>query len=225
MTDSALNTPLYDDDFRQAFSSMVRSRRATRVYQEGPLPEEDIKEFLELVLEAPSAFNLQDRSIVVIQDEAVRAEVLAAANNQKQVATAPLLLAFIAEPSGWKRTLPQLAEQNVTSGYWTADVAESRSTTISGFQSAREEAGLAREFAIRNAMIAASFAMLTAPAFGWSSSPMTGFNEAALKKAIGAENTDTVVALLLAVGVPAEEPRHPGRFPADGRVYLDRYEG
>lgn len=202
---------------------MVRARRATRVYADEPLDSREVENFLSLVLESPSAFNLQDRAIVVIEDPQVRADVSAAANHQPQVASAPLLLAFLAEPNGWERTLPKLVQQNVASGYWTEEIAKERQEVVAGFQGLRREAGLSREFALRDAMIAATYAMLAASAFGWSSSPMTGFDEAALKRAIGAEESDAVVALLLAVGKPGEQPRHPGRFATADRVYRDKY--
>lgn len=221
-TESALEGQV-SEEFQKQFAEMVRSRRATRVFLDEKLDPAKVEEFLSLVMEAPSAFNLQDRSIVVIEDPQVRAEVSTAANNQPQVASVPLLLAFLAEPSGWERTLPKLAQQNTESGFWTEEIAAAKQKGVTGFQTQRREAGLEREFALRNAMIAATYAILSAPAFGWASSPMTGFDEAALKKAIGAEGTDIVVALLLAVGKPGEQPQHPGRFATVDRVYRDKY--
>lgn len=104
---------------------------------------------------------------------------------------APLLLAFMAEPDGWEGTFDEIRDLNLASGYWDGAKAVER-----------REAGLSREFAIRDAMIAASFAILAAEARGWAASPMTGFNEAGVKAAVG----------------PA-----PARLPQERRVYRDRY--
>ena len=54
---------------------------------------------------------------------------------------------------------------------------------------------------------------------------MTGFDEEALKAAIGADDSarDVSVALLLAVGRPAGAPKDPGRLPLERRVYVDEY--
>lgn len=210
-------------EFRSQFADIIRSRRATRSFQSEALPEAEVTEFLELVHSAPTAFNLQDRAVVVVDDQQVKEVLTAAANGQQQVAQAPMTLVFLAEPSGWQRTFPAVAEQNLASGLWDEAAATEKHARISSFQQVRAEAGLTREFALRNAMIAASFAMVIAQGFGWASSPMTGFNEAAVKKAIGAEDSDAIVALLLAVGKPAEQPVDTGRLPLESRFYRNRY--
>lgn len=212
-------------DFAATFEAVLRSRRATRVFDPTPLADADVRRLLELSLEAPSAFNLQSRAIVRIEDPDVRSQVFKASGGQTQVAEAPLLLAFVGEPTGWRHNIGRLADFNRASGLWDEKMAAERVQKMTDFQEKRAESGLSREFAIRDAMIAASFAMVAASAFGWASSPMTGFDEEAVKEAIGAGGTDVVVALLLAVGKPGENPPHPGRFSVEQRVYTDRYEG
>lgn len=153
------------------------------------------------------------------------AAVHAAARNQRQVLEAPLILAFIAEPDGWEDTFEEVASQYFASGRWDDDFAAEKRRRIDGFQKDRRDLGHSREYAIRDAMISASFAMLAAEARGWATCPMTGFDEAALKKALGADAAarDVSVALLLAVGRPAAAPKDPGRLPLERRVYVDRY--
>ena len=151
------------------------------------------------------------------------AAVHAAARNQRQVLEAPLILAFIAEPDGWEDTFEEVASQYFASGRWDDDFAAEKRRRIDGFQKDRRDLGHSREYAIRDAMISASFAMLAAEARGWATCPMTGFDEAALKKALGAAARDVSVALLLAVGRPAAAPKDPGRLPLERRVYVDRY--
>lgn len=213
------------DDFVHRFDAMVRSRRATRELLPDPLPAAEIDEFLDVVLAATSAFNMQARAIVRVEDPDVRAAVHRAARGQKQVLDAPLLLAFIAEPDGWEDTFDEVAAQNLESGLWDEATAEAKRASIAEFQKVRRDRGRSREYAIRDAMITASFAMLAAEARGWATSPMTGFDEDALKEAIGAADAkrDVAVALLLAVGRPARRPADPGRLPRDRRVYVDRY--
>ncbi len=212
-------------DFRARFDAMVRGRRANREFLPEALPEDEIAEFLDLVLTAPSAFNMQARAIVRVRDPEVRAAVHEATRGQRQVLEAPLLLAFIAEPDGWEDTFDEVAAQNIESGLWDGAFAAQKRDRIADFQKERRDLGRSREYAIRDAMIAASFAMLAAEARGWATSPMTGFDEAELKRALGAGDSarDVAVALLLAVGRPAGAPRDPGRLPLARRVYVDRY--
>ena len=211
--------------FRGRFDAMVRARRANREFLPDALPEDEITDFLDVVLRAPSAFNMQARSIVRVEDPEVRAAVHEATRGQKQVLQAPLVLAFIAEPDGWEDTFDEVAAQYLASGQWDDVAAAAKRDRIAEFQKVRRDLGRSREYAIRDAMIAASFAMLAAEARGWASSPMTGFDEEALKKALGAGDSarDVSVALLLAVGRPAGAPRDPGRLPLERRVYVDRY--
>ena len=214
----------FSEQFRNQFADMVRGRRATRNLKSDPLPEAEVTEFLELIHSAPSAFNLQDRAVVIVDDPEVKAELAAAANGQQQVLDAPMTLVFLAEPTTWQRTFPAVKQQNLDSGFWNQEQADAKETRIAHFQQLRAERGLSREFALRDAMIAASFGMLIAEGFGWATSPMTGFEEVAVKKAIGAEDSDAVVALLLAVGKPNESPADAGRLPLDTRFFRNRYQ-
>lgn len=208
--------------FRDDFAQMLKNRRATRRYKDSELDPTEVREFLELIQQAPTAFNLQDYSIVVVQDAEVRERVYEAANKQPQVASAPLLLAFVAEPDGWERTLPKVAEQNLSTGFWDDNDAKTRSERIASFQEIRRTAGLTREFALRNAMIAATYGIVTAEAFGWASSPMTGFDDAKVKDILGVPEECTV-ALLLAVGESDESPKAPGRLPLNARIFVDQW--
>lgn len=214
---------MIDTTFTDTFDAMLRARRSTRDFVGEPLDDAEVEDFLDLVLTAPTAFNMQARSVVVVSDPGVRAEVHAAARKQRQVLEAPLLLAFMAEPDGWEGTFDEIRDLNLASGYWDGAKAVERRERIGGFQAERREAGLSREFAIRDAMIAASFAILAAEARGWAASPMTGFNDAGVKAALGAADSDAVVALLLAVGPAASRPAAPARLPLERRVYRDRY--
>lgn len=222
---AATTDPTAPTTFRDQFDAMLRARRAHRDFLPEALPEDEVADFLDVVMTAPSAFNMQARSIVRVEDPDVRAAVHEAARSQRQVLEAPLILAFIAEPDGWEDTFDEVSAQYLASGRWDDAFAAEKRDRIAGFQKARRDLGHSREYAIRDAMIAASFAMLAAEARGWATSPMTGFNEAALKEALGAGDAarDVSVALLLAVGRPAGAPKDPGRLPLERRVYVDRY--
>lgn len=84
--------------------------------------------------------------------------------------------------------------------------------------------GLLREYAVKDAMIAASFVMLAATSLGLATSPMNGWDEAEVKKVIGVDDRDDLaIALLMPVGYPAEERRHPGRRDRAHNVFWQRY--
>ena len=117
-----------DAAFRDRFAAMLRNRRSHRDFLPDALPEDEVREFLELVMTSPSAFNMQARAVVRIQDPDVRAAVHAAARKQRQVLEAPLLLAFVAEPDGWEDTFDEVASQYLASGRWDDSFAAEKRT-------------------------------------------------------------------------------------------------
>jgi nitroreductase len=79
-----------------------------------------------------------------------------------------------------------------------------------------------REYAIKDAMIAATHTALAAQAMGLSSGFLNGWQEDAVKKVIGAEDrADIVVAVLLAIGFAAEPRKNPGRLPLSTNVFVN----
>ena len=50
----------------------IRRRRAVRVYEDKPIPDDVLDKVVELALEAPSAFNAQMRDLVVVRDPKIK---------------------------------------------------------------------------------------------------------------------------------------------------------
>ncbi|MFG2879101.1 nitroreductase family protein [Streptomyces sp. NPDC048337] len=83
--------------------------------------------------------------------------------------------------------------------------------------------GLLCEYAVKDAVIAASFLMPAATERGRATSPMNGWDEEEVKKVIGIDGReDLAVALLVSLGHPAEARRHPGRRPVGRNVFRER---
>lgn len=87
-----------------------------------------------------------------------------------------------------------------------------------------------REYAIKDAMIAATHLVLAAESLGLSTCFMNGWIEEKVKEVIGAANNpDLAISVLVPVGYAAEPRRDPGRLPFTYNVSVDRlgnpYEG
>jgi len=80
------------------FQEIVMQRYATRRFDGRTVPEETVRELLELVRFAPSALNLQPWRIRVVTDPAQKAALRPAAFDQEQVTTCSHLLVFCADP-------------------------------------------------------------------------------------------------------------------------------
>lgn len=199
----------------------IRTRRTVRHYRPEPLPATLLGELLELAVQAPTAWNMQDRSIVVVTSESGRRELSAAAFGQPQPLEAPAVLVFVADPTAWRAANADIAEQAQHSGAWNDEfraMFESRAE----FHSLAAR-GLLRENAIKNAMICATYVMLAATSMGLASAPMNGWDAALVKKAIGIEHRDELaIAVMVAVGYGDTVP-HPGRRPLAHNVFTERY--
>ncbi|WP_152447913.1 nitroreductase family protein [Nocardiopsis alkaliphila] len=206
------------------FTEIIRRRRSVRRFRPDTVPRALLRELLELSMEAPSSWNFQSRSVVAVCDPAAREALSHAANGQRQPREAPVTLVFLAETGRWREDLTEVYESARARRAWDEEFLRATATHGIDFQRDLEERGLGREYAIKDATIAATHAMLAASAAGLATSAMNGWNETEVLKVIGADHRDDLaVALLLSVGFPAEEPSHPGRLPLDRLAFGDRY--
>ncbi|MEV6273778.1 nitroreductase family protein [Nocardia sp. NPDC051832] len=188
------------------------------------MPTEILDELFELAVEAPTAWNMQDRKIIAVTSAAGRQELSAAAHGQPQPAEAPVVLVFVAEIGAWERPNTDIADLAVRNGAWNPEFAalfESRAE----FHELRERE-LLRENAIKNSMIAATYVMLAATSLGLASAPMNGWDPDLVRKAIGIEDRpDLAIAVLVTIGYTDVVPPHPGRRPRAELVFSERYPG
>jgi nitroreductase len=202
----------------------IRTRRTVRHYRSDPIPEATLASLLELAVEAPTSWNLQDRSIVVVTDREGRDALTWATGGQPQPQEAPVVLVFVAEPQSWRDDHSDVYDQARRNGAWNDEFIAMFSAASTAFQEDLDRRGLLREYAVKDAMIAASFLMLAATEMGLATSPMNGWDEAKVKKAIGiGDREDLAIALLVSVGYPAEERRHPGRRALEHNVFYERH--
>lgn len=202
----------------------IRTRRTVRHYLPTEIPAADLDGLLELAMEAPSSWNLQDRSVVAVTDPAVREGLAWATDGQPQPQEAPVMLVFVADPQAWQQDRADVYEKARGNGAWNEEFIAGFATAATQFQQGLAERDLLREYAVKDAMIAATYVMLAATELGLATSPMNGWDETKVKKVIGLEGRDDLaIALLMSVGYSAEQRRHPGRRPLSRTIFRDRY--
>ncbi|PKW00074.1 nitroreductase [Amycolatopsis echigonensis] len=207
---------------RLSVPDAIRARRTVRHYRPDPVPAALLEELLDLAVEAPSAWNMQDRSIVVVTGEAGREGLSWAAGGQPQPAEAPVCLVFVAEPEAWREDHADVAERAADAGAWNAEFAAMFASRAE-FRDLADR-GLVRENAVKNAMISATYVMLAAASMGLASAPMNGWDPAKVKKVIGlGDRDDLAIAVLVTIGYPAGPVPHPGRRPRARNVFLEQY--
>jgi nitroreductase len=203
--------------------SAIAQRRSIKTFKPEPISPELLKQLVELTVAAPSSYNTQTWRIVLVQDEAQKAALSAASWNQKQIIQAPVTFVFAADAMGGEKDLTPIFDMAIETGAMNEGVVNYLKTAIPQFQ-----AGLGdkrREYAIKDAMIAATHLVLAAESLGLSTCFMNGWMEDKVKEVIGAtEDPDLAIAVLVPVGYAAEPRLNPGRLPLAANVFVDRID-
>jgi nitroreductase len=202
--------------------SAIAQRRSIKTFKPEPISPELLKQLVELTVAAPSSYNTQTWRIVLVQDEAQKAALSAASWNQKQIIQAPVTFVFAADAMGGEKDLTPIFDIGIQNGAMNEGVVNYLKTAIPQFQ-----AGLGdkrREYAIKDAMIAATHLVLAAESLGLSTCFMNGWMEEKVKEVIGAEDPDLAIAVLVPVGYAAEPRLNPGRLPLAANVFVDKID-
>ncbi|MBO3463472.1 nitroreductase family protein [Aetokthonos hydrillicola Thurmond2011] len=202
--------------------SAIAQRRSIKSFKSDPIAPELLKQLIELTVAAPSSYNLQQWRIVVVQDEEQKKALAAAAWNQKQIIEAPVTFVFAADADAWKEEdLEPILNEGIKTGAWTQDVVNYFKKAIPQTQQSLGEK--TREYAVKDAIIAATHLSLAAESLGLSTCFMNGWIEDKVKEVIGAADKPSLaIALLLPVGYAAEPRRNPGRLPLAYNVFVDK---
>ncbi|QSJ14999.1 nitroreductase family protein [Nostoc sp. UHCC 0702] len=201
--------------------SAIAQRRSIKTFKTDPIAPELLQQLVELTVAAPSSFNMQDWQIILVQDEAQKAALSAASWNQQQIVQAPVTFVFAADTKAGEKDLTPILEQGLQTGAWNEGTVKYFQTAIPQFQTALGDKR--REYAIKDAIIAATHLVLAAESLGLSTCFMNGWIEEKVKEVIGAaDNPDLVIAVLVPVGYAAEPRLNPGRLPFSYNVSVDR---
>jgi nitroreductase len=209
LTDTVLDVP-----------SAILQRRSIKTFKSTAIAPGIIQELLTLTVAAPSSYNLQDWRIVLIQDETQKAGIAEACFGQQQPIQAPMTVVFAADPNAWKKDLSPIYEQGLAKGVWTPETVAYFKSAIPKFQASL--GGLTREYAVKDAMIAATHFVLAAESLGLSTCFMNGWSEEKVKSVLGmTDDPDMAIAVIVPLGYAAELRGNPGRLPFHHNVFVD----
>ena len=199
----------------------IRARRSMKSFKSDPIPEATLQELVSLMQDAPSSWNFQPTRVVMIRSMAQKEALAAAAWGQKQILEAPVTFVFAVSIRGWEKNMSEILKSGVSSGAWPQKFADWIGENAPGFQKGLGDKE--REYAIKDAIIMATTLALAAQSKGYSNCYINGWDEAKVKEIIGVEgDKDIAVALLLPIGLPNSQPKHPGRLPSAKTIFTDR---
>lgn len=183
------------------FKDVISQRRAVDFFDPAkPVPDALIREMIEMGAKAPSSFNLQPWSLIILKDPEEKTRLRKLAWDQPKVTEAPVVFIVLADRDGWKQGHP-FVEKNfsemVKAGGMTEDKHEWFLNACQGLYGTSEERQQA--FACKNAGFFAMALMFAAKHLGLDTHPMDGFDHDGVRKAFKIPE-NYWIPLLLAVG-------------------------
>lgn len=156
---------------------VMKERKSVRIYDPTfKIPKEEIEELLTMATSAPSSSNLQAWNFIVIQDQDVKKELRAIANNQAQVEESSAIIAVLGNIDAYKN-VEKIYTQNVEEGYMDEAIKERTiANTYKVYPNAPVEARM--NIAAYDAGLVSMQLLLLAKERGYDTIPMGGFDKA-----------------------------------------------
>ena len=186
----------------------AETRRSIRRFAADAVPEEDLREIVRLAGLAPSAWNAQPWRFIVVRDPELKAQLAVAANGQRQITSAPVVIVVYADIRDVLAHVDEIIHPTATS-----DRRASTQSSIARFFASKTPSEQAA-WANAQSNIALGFLLLAAQSLGYATSPMLGFDAAKVKDALGLP-ADVAVTALVALGIADEQGREHHRHPTE----------
>jgi len=174
-------------------------RYATKRMNKKTVPQNKIDNILEAIRLSPSSLGLQPYTVVVIEDEAVRAKMLPAIYNQPQIVEGSHVLVFAVwdgiTPEQVQTFIKQISKEREVS----EETLEDFKNMILGFISQKEKDELVNWNA-RQAYIALGTGMVAAALEEVDATPMEGFDPQALDQLLKLNEKGLKSVAILALG-------------------------
>ncbi len=183
------------------FKEVINGRRAVNFFDTNKdVSDELIRELVETAAKAPSSFNLQPWSLMVLRDQEEKMRLRKLAMDQPKVSDAPVVFIVLADRDAWKKGHP-FVEKNFKEMVKAGSMGEAQYdwfiNACKGLYGEREEKQQA--FACKNTGFFAMALMFAAKDLGLDTHPMDGFDHDGVRKEFGISE-NYWIPLLLAVG-------------------------
>ena len=166
------------------FKDIVKNRRAVNYFDtKKGVPENLIKEMIEIAANAPSSYNLQPWSLMILKDQEEKARLRKLAFDQPKVTEAPYVFIILADRNGWKEENPFVEKnfrKSVESGRKKEGDRETYLNTLKKLYG--ETTDKQQAFAVKNTAFFAMSLMYAAKKLGLDTHPMDGFDHDAVRK-------------------------------------------
>lgn len=194
----------------------IRERRAIKHFDpQHQFTAQETEQLLDLVMQAPSSFNIQHWRLVNVTDKALRIKLREAAHDQAQVTDGSLLFVVTVDIKAWEKDPAR---------YWVNAPKEAQDILvpwINPFYSGNEQ--LQRDEAMRSAGIMLQTMMLAAKAMDYDSCPMVGFDFDKVAELIHLPKDYAIAAMLVVgKGIKPAWPK-PGFIPKSEMIIENHF--
>jgi nitroreductase len=199
----------------------VLSYHPVRSFEAREVPETLLLKILSLAQRASSEWGVQPWRWLVLRTSEQRQRLAACTSGSPAVATAPLVLVACADVGEWVAA-SRTFQGRVEAGRMTEAERDEALAAIERICGGDPQQ--AREFALRNTMLALGTLMLVAQGEGLATGPMGGFDEAEIRRAF--ELPDSwAVAAVCTLGYPDEAFDRTLRKPLGDIVHWESVGG
>jgi nitroreductase len=183
------------------FKDVIIKRRAVYFFDpQKPVRDHLIREMIEMATQAPSGFNLQPWSLIILKTPEEKMRLRKLAWDQPQVSEAPVVFIVLADRNGWKKGHPFVEKdfrEMVKEGIMIEEQYDWFINACQGLYGTNPEREQA--FACKNAGFFAMALMFAAKHLGLDTHPMDGFDHDAVRKEFQIPE-NYWIPLLMAVG-------------------------
>jgi nitroreductase len=183
------------------FKDVVNGRRAVNFFDtKKSVSDQLLREMVEMASRAPSSFNLQPWSLMILRDDEEKMRLRKLAWDQPKVSEAPVVMIVLADRDGWKKG-HTFVEKNFGEMVKAGSMAEGQYDWFIGACQGLygETQDKQQAFACKNTGFFAMALMYAAKSLGLDTHPMDGFDHEGVREAFNIPR-NYWIPLLLAVG-------------------------
>ncbi len=196
---------------------IIKERRSITYFDPGrEVPDELIKEILNVAALTPSGYNLQPWEVIVVKSKDKKKKLREICYNQAKVEEASANIVIVANLKAAEEHVDRVLDSWIQLGYIKEEEREAlKERILKSWESPERR----KRKAIRDASMFAMSLMIVARFYGLETHPMEGFDEARLKRFLKIPR-DRIVPMIVAIGY-----RHPEKelLPRAYRFTFDEF--
>ncbi len=185
----------------QEMINIIKERRSITFFDPSKeIPDQTLKELIELASTAPSGYNLQPWKLIIVKSKDKKSKLKEICFNQQKVEDASANIVVLANTKGGIENVDRVLDSWVELGYIPKDQKEGLKQSIINSWSNEENA---KRKAIRDAAMLAMNIMICARLFGLETHPMEGFDPQKLREFLNIPE-HLIPIMIIAIGYKDE---------------------